>query len=85
MSEASKLSYDKQFEAIKPDIDEAFHRHVTKAGRTTISLDPYDLVPLDSYLALRAEYEDHIKIWVNQGLDIESIIKATYKVDAATE
>lgn len=85
MSATSQTSYNSQFESIQPEVDEAFQKHISKVGRTTISLDPYALVPLGNYEALRSEYEEHVSEWANSGLDIRPVIKATLLVDAATE
>jgi hypothetical protein len=85
MSERDYSSYSAQFDAIQPEIDEALNRHLSKPGRTTISLDPYSLVPLENYEALRTEYQEHVARWANSGIDIKPIIKATLQVDTATE
>ena len=85
MSETGASSYSLQFEAIQPEVDEAFQKHISKVGRSTISLDPYTMVPLENYEALRSEYEDHVARWAERGLDIRPLVKATLLVDAATE
>lgn len=85
MIELDPMSRSAQFEAIKPEVDEAFDRHISRVGRSTISLDPYALVPLEDYQALRSGYEDHVARWAISGIDIGPVIKATLLVDTATE
>lgn len=85
MSEIDRASRIALFEAIQPEVVEAFNRHISRTGRKTISLDPYALVPLEKYESLQNEYEIHVAKWANHGIDIRQIIKANLLVDAATE
>lgn len=74
-----------QFEAIEPEINAAYDRHISRVGRSTISLDPYALVPLEDYPELRQSHQENVTKWAKNNVDIEPIVKATLLVDAATE
>lgn len=85
MTEINHISRIALFEAIGPEVSEAYDRHISQSGRKTISLDPYALVPLEKYESLQDEYNTHVKKWADYGIDIHQVIKSTLLVDAATE
>lgn len=73
------------FEAIKPDFEAAYDDHHTKVQREGIALNPYEMVPLDDYEGIRAEYEQHLQRWAERGIDLRPVIEAVLIVDTATE
>jgi len=75
----------KYFEAIRPEIEGAINDHISRTNRKTISLDPYQLTPLEAYVDLKQRYDEHLTHWAGFGLDIAQVIRNTSILHTATE
>ncbi len=81
----TEISSGAIFEAIREPFEAALNLHILRSQRKTISLDPYAMVPLETYAELAVGYAEHVERWLELGVDIKPIVKSVLLVDTATE